>query len=331
MESRTKRRLPAAQIDALIGGTLGAGVVSSEELTDGFANAVWRLVLDDGRRVVLKVAPPPDIDLLRYERDLLRTEALVYHLAGPAGLPLPRLLHSGFDDPELGGDYLIMAELDGVPWNRAESLGEADDAALRRELGGHLAALHAIPGEGVFGYPIAGLTGPTWREAFIVMTGALLDDAVRYAIPLPCSQVEVAGAVHGNARALEEVTTPSLVHFDVWPGNVFLSLTPGEPPRIQALIDHERAFWGDPLADFITPTLFGELSEDDPLVAGYREAGGTLVLTPEARVREELYRIYLNLILLVENGPRQYPAKYYTRIRDQATAGLTKSLALLRG
>ncbi|WP_405150812.1 phosphotransferase [Sphaerisporangium sp. NBC_01403] len=330
MESRTKRRLSAAQLDALILGALGTGVASAEELTDGFANAVWRLSLGDGRQVVLKVAPPPDLELLRYERDLLRTEALVYHLATPTGLPLPRLLHSGFDDPELGGDYLIMSALDGVPWNQATSLGDADERVLRHELGRHLATLHAIPGQGLYGYPYAGLTGPTWRDAFIAMMGALMDDAVRYATLLPCSLVDIAGGIYSSVHVLDEVTAPALVHFDVWPGNVFLSLPPEGTPGIQALIDHERAFWGDPLAEFITPTIFGELRDDDPILAGYREAGGKLDLTPEARRREALYRVYLYLILLVESGPRQYPEESYARIRDLATTGLTNSLAFLR-
>ncbi|MDF2711758.1 MAG: phosphotransferase, partial [Nonomuraea muscovyensis] len=124
----------------------------------------------------------------------------------------------------------------------------------------------------------------------------------------------------------DEVTTPHLVHFDVWAGNVFLDLT--GPPRIQAIIDHERAFWGDPLADFVTPTIFAELREDDPLLAGYREVT-PLELTPAARVRLDLYRAYLYLILLVENGPRQYPEAEYARLRDAATTALTEVLGRL--
>ncbi|MCT9933377.1 aminoglycoside phosphotransferase family protein [Planotetraspora sp. A-T 1434] len=325
MDSRTKRRLSPAQLDALALDALGAGVVSSEELADGFANAVWLLGLADGRRVVLKVGPPPDLRLLTYERNLLRTEAMVYSLAAPLGLPLPSLLHAAFDDPRLGGDYLILSALDGVPWNRA-SLDPAEEAALRFEVGRHLARLHSIPGTGVFGYPYAGLTGRTWREAFLAMTGAMLEDAVHYGTPLPVSLVEIAGLVHANAAALDEVVTPSLIHFDVWPGNVFLT----EDNRIQALIDHERAFWGDPLAEFITPTIFGEVRDDDPLLVGYRAAGGTIRLTGAAEIRIALYQVYLYLILLVENGPRQYPEESYARIRDLATQSLARSLDVLR-
>ncbi|GAB3142418.1 phosphotransferase family protein [Microbispora hainanensis] len=325
MDSRTKRRLSPAQLEEVTRDALGCGVTSSEELTDGFANAVWRLGLDDGRQVVLKLGPPPDLRLLAYERHLLRTEAMVYHLAQPTGLPMPALLKASFDDPLLGGDYLILSALDGVPWNRT-TLSPAEEGALRFELGRHLARLHSIPGTGVFGYPYAGLTGRTWREAFLVMVGALLDDAVYYNTPLPATIVEIVGLVHMNAHVLDQVTTPSLVHFDMWPGNVFLD---GDN-RVQALIDHERAFWGDPLADFVTPTIFDELREDDPMLMGYRQEAGPVRLDQAARVRMALYRAYLYLIMLVEDGPRQYPEESYARIRDITTRSLVACLDLLR-
>ncbi|WP_067132234.1 phosphotransferase family protein [Microtetraspora malaysiensis] len=333
MDSRTKRRLSPAQLRTLVLHALGVGVVSARELPDGYANAVWRLGLDDGRDVVLKVGPPPDLELLRYERDLLRTEAMVYHLASAAGLPLPALLHARYDDPMVGGDYLILTALDGVPWNRA-SLSPEEESGLRFELGRHLARLHTILGDGVYGYPYAGLTGRSWREAFLAMVGAILDDAVRYATPLPASILEIAGLVHANADALDRVTRPVLVHFDVWPGNVFLTGPEdvgGGTPRIQALIDHERAFWGDPLADFVTPTLFGDLRDDDPMLAGYREAGGIVPADPEAPIRDALYRAYLYLIMLVEDGPRQYPEESYAPVRARTAECLARSLDVLRG
>ncbi|GAA4623989.1 aminoglycoside phosphotransferase family protein [Actinoallomurus vinaceus] len=319
MNSRTKRRLSDAELDALARRALGAGVTASTELTDGFANAVWRLALDDGREVVLKLSPPPELEQLSYERNLLRMEAEVYGLAAAAGVPVPTLLGAVFDDPVLGGDHLLFGALDGVSWNTVKPAGED---SLRRELGRHLARLHAVTGD-VFGYPHAGITGATWREAYLAMARALLADVDRYPTPLPLPAEEIGAVLTTASPVLDEVVTPRLVHFDVWAGNVFLDLT--ATPRIQAIIDHERAFWGDPLAEFVTPTIFGDLREDDPLLVGYREVT-PLDLTPAARVRLDLYRAYLYLILLIENGPRQYPEEEYAHVRDLATVSLTRVL-----
>ncbi|MEU4234570.1 aminoglycoside phosphotransferase family protein [Nonomuraea sp. NPDC026600] len=324
MDSRTKRRLTPTELDDLARRALGAGVTESTELTDGYANAVWRLSLDDGREVVLKLSPPPELDQLSYERNLLRMEAAAYELAATAGVPMATLLVAGFDDPVLGGDYLLLGALDGVSWNDVKPDGEA---GLRRELGRLLARFNAVTGE-VFGYPHAAITGGTWREAYLAMVGALLADTERYPTPLPLPAAEIGALLAAAAPVLDEVTTPHLVHFDVWAGNVFLDLT--GTPRIQAIIDHERAFWGDPLAEFVTPTIFGELREDDPLLAGYREVT-PVELTPAARTRLDLYRAYLYLILLVENGPRQYPEAEYARIRDLATTSLMDVLDRLVG
>ncbi|MGV9307530.1 phosphotransferase [Nonomuraea sp. NPDC003727] len=322
MESRTKRRLTARELSLLAHRAVGAHVSEAVELADGFANAVWRLRLDDGRHVVLKLSPSPELEQLTYERDLLRMEAAAYPLAASAGVPVAALLKAGFDDPVLGGDYLVLSALDGTPWNQVALDGQAT-AALRHELGGHLARLNSVTGE-VFGYPHSGLTGSTWREAYLRMAGALLDDALRYpATPLPRPVAELRALLEGASDVLDEVATPHLVHFDVWTGNVFLDLS--GRPRIQAIIDHERAFWGDPLAELITPTLFGEIDEDDPLLAGYR-AVRPLELSAGAHRRLDLYRAYLYLILLVENGPRQYPEADYAPLRDLATASLIRVL-----
>ncbi|MCK2218951.1 aminoglycoside phosphotransferase family protein [Actinomadura sp. ATCC 31491] len=323
MDSRTKRRLSPAELDALARRALGAGVASATELTDGYANAVWRLALLDGREVVLKVAPPPELEQLSYERNLLRTEADAIALAAGAGVPVAGLLHAGFDDPVLGGDYLMLAALDGVSWNLAqESVDPGRGAELRRELGRLLARFNGVTGE-VFGYPHAGITGATWREAFLAMVRALLADTGRWPTPLPRPAAQIMAVFEAAAPVLDEVTVPHLVHFDVWVGNVFLDLR--GTPRIQALIDHERAFWGDPVAEFVTPTIFGELREDDPLLAGYREVT-PLELTPAALTRLDLYRAYLSLILLAENGPRQYPEEEYARLRDAAFSSLSQVL-----
>jgi Ser/Thr protein kinase RdoA (MazF antagonist) len=319
VNSRTKRRLSDAELDALARRALGAGVTASTELTDGFANAVWRLALDDGREVVLKLSPPPELEQLSYERNLLRMEAEANGLAAAAGVPVPTLLGAMFDDPVLGGDHLLFGALEGVSWNTVKP---AEEDSLRRELGRHLARLHTVTGD-VFGYPYAGITGATWREAYLAMACALLADVDRYPTPLPLPAAEIGAVLTAASPVLDEVVTPRLVHFDVWAGNVFLDLT--ATPRIQAIIDHERAFWGDPLAEFVTPTVFGDLREDDPLLVGYREVT-PLELTPAAHVRLDLYRAYLYLILLIENGPRQYPEEEYARLRDPATVSLARVL-----
>ncbi|MGW5423592.1 phosphotransferase [Streptomyces sp. NPDC003943] len=95
MQSRTKRHLTPAALDALPRGSAGVGCRLEHELTDGWSNSAYRVLLDDGRPAVVKPAPPPDAPVLHYERGILGTETMVYRRLAdlPEGsVPAPELL-----------------------------------------------------------------------------------------------------------------------------------------------------------------------------------------------------------------------------------------------
>ncbi|WP_106614782.1 phosphotransferase family protein [Saccharothrix carnea] len=283
VDSLTKRRLSAAELDALIRRVLGVPLAAHVELTEGMFNTAYRLTAADGRETVLKVAPPPDVPLLTYERDLMRTEALAFELMAAHGLPVPEvLLHED--------DLLLMTALRGEPWSAARHrLTDAEHGALRRELGTIVRELHRITGD-VFGY-VQGPNGATWREAFTAMVDAVLADADRFGVELP----DVRPAFAARAHLLDEVTEPVLVHFDLWEANIFLA-----GGHVEGIIDPERALFGDPLAEIATVALFSDL--DDDYQAGYGIEG----FTEAEETRIALYRAYLCLVMIVEGVPRGY-------------------------
>lgn len=269
-------------------------------LSGGTYNTVEELLLTDGTRYVLKVPPASTVPGMRYERGLLTAEAEFYRAAAAAEVAAPRVVAVGEDTAV---PYLLMTACPGEPWDGPVT--EAERAPLRRELGRRLARLHTVTGPG-FGYPSGALgpLAPDWRTAFTAMFEAVLDDALDYGARLPRSVDRVAGALRAGRPALDEVTTPVLVHFDLWDGNILLDRSPGEEPRIGGLIDGERMFWGDPLADFVSLALLGDIKKDEAFLTGYREAGGRAEFDAPARVRLALYRAYLYLIMLTETVPR---------------------------
>ncbi|OXM64830.1 phosphotransferase family protein [Amycolatopsis vastitatis] len=258
-----------------------ASVVAAEEIGGGTYNTAVRLRLADGRRLVLKIAP--SAPGLTYEHDLLDTEAEYYRRV-PG--PLPSVVGAG-------PGFLLMTEVPGVPWHGSPV---TDRPRLRRELGGIVAGLHEVTGEG-FGYLREPLH-PTWPAAFTSMVDTVLADAVRYGVRLPRPAAEIAHLVRRHEPLLELVTTPVLVHFDLWDGNILV-----EGGRVSGIIDAERAFWGDPVAEFVSLTLFRDL--DTELVEGYRAAGGPVRWDAPARRRLALYRVYLDLIMVAEMVPRK--------------------------
>jgi aminoglycoside phosphotransferase (APT) family kinase protein len=311
VQSQTKRRLSPEELDALIGCRLEA------ELTDGWFNTAYRVVLDDGRAAVVKLAPPTGTPVLRYERGIMATEAMVYRrIAGLPGVPAPELLREG-------PDFLAVSLLEGTPWDKAKDLPEPTQRALRRELGVITARLHTLTSEdGRFGYPAAesALSAPDWRTAFTAMVDALLDDAARWQSQLGATPEEIRALVAAGGYALDEVTRPALIHFDLWPGNIFV-----DGPRVVGLIDHERAFWGDPAAELVSLAFGGDTGPDSDLVRGYIEAGGVLDFSPAFRHRLALYQLYLGLLLVIEFGPRAYgDADHLAFCRGYLADGLSR-------
>ena len=278
-------------------------VARCDSLAGGTFNAVHLVRLADGTGLVVKIPPGPETPLLRYEQSILGTEALYYRLAAQAtGVSVPSVRAV---DPD-GGGYLVMTECPGGTWHQLRpqpSGGERDE--LRAELGRRVARLHTITGPG-FGYPSLAL-GPlrdTWREAFLAMVDAVLADAATYAVSLPRPTAEIPHLFSAQAAVLDEVTTPVLVHYDLWDGNILVESAPAGH-QVGALIDAERAFWGDPLADFVSLALFGDIEDDTAFLDGYRSAGGSVSFDVATRRRLSLYQAYLYLIMWVEQVPRQ--------------------------
>jgi len=297
---RTIRTTPT-QLDLALRecGVDPAQTLEVTELTEGTFNTAYRIVAADGTRWVLKIAPRPDAPAMTYERTLMRTEAMFYRTAA-GRLPVPRIRYTSTTPTALGSDFLLMTECPGASWHSQREGLTAHAPRLRTDLGAMVANLHQITGAG-FGYPQLGLA-MDWPTAFLGMADSVVADAERFGVTLPLSPGELRELFHAGRDLFTAVRTPSLVHFDLWDGNILIDVS-GQAPRIGGVIDGERAFWGDPVAELVSLALFGRIDDDVDFLAGYR--GVTpLVLDAPALRRLAYYRAYLYLIMTVEAVPR---------------------------
>jgi aminoglycoside phosphotransferase (APT) family kinase protein len=302
MEVAIRPRLTRADVESVIHERLGAEaeVLEHEEFTDGFFNAVHAVALADGRRLVVKVAPDPDLKLLRYEKDLMLAEAEFFERAAEAGVPVPKVWHA-----DRAAGVMIMDRLSGASLPKAkESMTRPELLALRREIGALSARIGAIEGSR-FGYPRrSGRTmSDRWSTSFLSMVDDVLADAEEFGAELPRPAAAIRETVAGHRSLLDEVDRPSLVHFDLWDGNVFVERTDVDW-RVEGVIDGERAFYGDPLAELVS-LLFVSEEEAAAVFDGYlgREP------TAEERRRLLLYQVYLWLILVVECEVRGFDSE----------------------
>ncbi|WND32853.1 aminoglycoside phosphotransferase family protein (plasmid) [Streptomyces sp. BB1-1-1] len=306
-----------------------ADVAQCAPLAGGTYNSLLRVVLRDGRRWVVKRPPSPGSGAtLAYEHNLLRGETEYYAAAlNIPDVPVPRLIHveSVGEPPVVAG--LVMTECSGVPWHETDaSLSPGERTRLRAELGKVVARLHTATGP-EYGYPARPFGPPAanWRHTFAAMTAAVLDDAVRYDVQLPHPVKRVREVFAAAEPVLADVPRPVLVHFDLWQGNLLLDGAPGAR-NLSGVIDAERMFWGDPVAEFVSLSLFGDIEQDEDFLAGYAAAGGNVTFTDSVRLRLHLYRCYLYLIMLVEVVPRRYSAEQRAWTQQHAGRHLVVSL-----
>jgi aminoglycoside phosphotransferase (APT) family kinase protein len=279
-----QRSVSAEQLQAMCHRAFGAGarVASAVELGLGAYNNTYRVVLDGRPPVILRVAPEPGRQF-RIERTLMRNEhATVAYLAGLGEL-LPRTLAADFTHQLIARDYLLQTLLDGVAAPDGLSRYPRPSwAAFFGQLGDIARAIHDIAGTR-FGM-VAGPTYATWSQALIGYfedAGADLRDAGLDAEDAGL----LAEAADRHRAVLDEINRPRLLHGDLWTVNVLID--PDAPePRITGVVDSDRGWWGDPLADW---TIYCAMRRHGAEHRAFFERYGPLPTGDHDRLRARFY------------------------------------------
>ena len=325
MQSITKRHLTDHEIRMVLHRAFGPDTepLRTTAFTEGCFAAVYGIDLADGRELVLKVSPSPQLRLLRYEVDLANTEIEFYRFATAAGLPVPAVRFADAD-----GGYLLIDRLRGRSLEAVKSdLSAGQLERLRHDLGAICARLATVTGP-AFGYPRRdGHTrSGSWRTSFLAFVDDILTDAVEYHRELPMPAERIAELISRHAAVLDEVSTPSLVHFDLWDGNIFV-LPDGDGVTVEGIIDGERAFYGDPIAELVSLALFTDPERVPGLLAGF--LGEQRQLTAGERLRWRLYTVYLDLIMVTEGAVRGHVTEEQDQFRTFVLGHLAEHLAEL--
>lgn len=305
MESFTKVKLDDRQLGVVTVRAFGAdaAVIASRELTGGFFNTAYDLELNDGRSVILKVAPSPETEILSYEKDILRAEVEALRLVHAAGgIPVPEVYFYDGSLQLIPCPYFFMEKIAGLPYSEVkESLSAEQQYSIEYELGAYQRLINEIKG------PYFGLladdsaaAGKSWRDTFLAMLQNVLQDAVRLGAELPAPLQEIELALEPYLPALDKVTQPRLIHWDLWNGNLFV-----QDGAVVSIIDWERAMWGDVLME----NYFRHFENSQAFYKGY----GSDFKSPDELQRIKLYDLYLDLIMVIECYPRQYKDENYVR------------------
>jgi aminoglycoside phosphotransferase (APT) family kinase protein len=273
-------------------------VVSTAYNNAGWFNTIYLLSLTNGDEVVLKVFPTPDVRLMRYERDIMSVEVdVMRRLRRDNVVPVPEILFRDRAGELLGSELYIMRKLEGRPFSEARSsFSEEQQRAIDFEVGLCCRRMNAIKNDSFGYYADGGSKRQTWSEAFRRILSDVLDDGRDCNVRLPMSYDAIYDLAMSSSGIYDEVTTASLVHWDLHDGNVFVD----ESGRITGIIDFERALWADPLMEL----NFGVMTAREAFDRGYGIDASER--TPAERFRRAVYDVYVDLVMVVECSYREY-------------------------
>lgn len=304
IHSVTKNRQPTETLRAMVARAFGPDQVLDdgfEELGLGWFNVAYRVRLASGASVVLKIAPPAGVEVLTYERGMLRTEVAALRLvAERTSVPVPRVLAIDESRDLCDADYFFMEFVEG---ETLSTLPAAERPALQGALGALNRQLNEVSGSG-FG-PLLAPSSQSWRDVFTGMVHDVLADGERRSVDIGVDYATIRRLIAEHASSLDEVTEPRFVEWDLWDGNALV-----RDGSIVGIIDHERAFWGDPLMEsgFAALVLPGTLGDASSFANGY----GIGPLTSTQLTRRRLYTLHLLLVMTIETVYRGHesPAQY---------------------
>ena len=270
---------------------LGEELASARILSGGLFNTTYRLETA-GKTAILRLGPMNRHLLLPYERNLMAAEGDILQLLKRKGIPTSDILALDFSRELFDRDVMVVACLDAVCLSTVE-VDKETEHRLCREAGIHTAAIHSLTAGdlplrpkkpfGRYANVIAGQGGATWKEAILLEVAqwrSLAEPAGIFTSP-ELDAIENTFCRH--SAVLDAITTPHLIHGDLWYGNILVD----KDRNLAAMIDGDRALFGDPEFELATGWIIS-----DSFLEGY---GKGLDPSEDAVARRRLYTLLLRL------------------------------------
>lgn len=272
-------------------------VTEIKELTEGMCNVTYSVAFTDGSESILKIAAKDRSGNTSNEVNLMRAEVTAMKLvAGKCSFKVADVQYYDTSNTICDGNYFFMEKLEGDNFHFVkEKMSEEEISAIGKELGRISRELSTIQN------PDFGFLGEDNRYdslyAFVKqMLTNLISDAERRNVDILYDGRTLLDQLEKEESAFREVKKASLVHWDMWEGNVFV-----KDGRVSGIIDWERAMWGEPFMD----DRFRMHNRDKYFLEGF---GQTSFSEDELR-RLRWYDIILYLTMMIEVFYREFEDK----------------------
>lgn len=272
----------------------GKQVAAIKELTEGMCNVTYDIAFEDGSASILKIAAKDRQGNTSNEVNLMQAEINAMRLVkANCSFKVADIHYYDTSNTLCDGHYFFMEKLagDNLIFVKTD-LTEETIAAIHTEIG-QIAKELATVQNYEFGF-----LGEEKRYdslyAFVrQMLQNLISDAQRRGIDIAYDGQTLMDQLENDKPVFDAVRKASLVHWDMWEGNVFV-----KDGHVSGIIDWERAMWGEPFMD----DRFRMHNRGNDFLMGF----GQTSFSEEEQKRLRWYDIILYLTMMIEVFYREF-------------------------
>lgn len=270
--------------------------IQISKLSGGLKNAVY-LIEDNGRKVVLKIAPKDETKMITADRGILWWEAEMLKLMETIDFPSPRLLYYDGTSKICESPYMFMSYISGNNYLECKSsLTPTEIEKIEYQLGKLSLKICSIKSDSFFLPSQPNKKFNNNYEFILNLFELLLSDANERNMDLGADVYnKICGIIESRKASLNNITNLCLSHTDIWDGNVIV-----DDGNVVGIVDFTDLYYCDELLTFYFHTIDGKTSNN--FLMGFNNKQ----LSYDERVRIEIYRMYVILKMIVDCELKQY-------------------------
>ncbi len=269
-------------------------IAAVKELTEGMCNVTYDITFEDGSESILKIAAKDRRGNTSNEVNLMQAEVTAMKLASEnCSFKVADIQYYDTSNTICDGHYFFMEKLKGDNFAFVrEKMSEDAIAIVDTEIGKISRELSQVKN------PEFGFLGEDKRydSLFLFvkhMLENLISDAGKKDIDIVYDGQTLLNQLETDKSAFEAVKEASLVHWDMWAGNVFVN-----DGHVSGIIDWERALWGEPFMD----DRFRMHNRGEHFLEGF----GQTSFSEDELKRLRWYDIILYLTMMIEVYYREF-------------------------
>ena len=245
-------------------------------------------MFDDTTESILKISAADTAGNTSNEIDLMKAEVSTMRLVSEScSFKVADVQYYDRSRTVCNGDYFFMEKLPGENYHFIKDrLPENITAEIDREIGQISRELTSVTNE-QFGFLGDEKRYDSLFDFVKVMLMNLISDAQKKSIDIGCDPKCLLEQLDNDESAFVSVRSATLVHWDMWEGNVFVY-----DGHVSGIIDWERALWGEAFMD----DRFRKHNRNENFLKGF----GITDLSESDLIRLRWYDIILYLTMMIE-------------------------------